>query len=78
MAPTSNNGLVIGEDANDVGASFDLGVQPFQRIRAVNLGSMRLGEPIKAWEFAVPPRRAKKIDVQAQHQRRKSDVGYLG
>ena len=36
--------MVIGEDADNVGAAFDLGVQPFQWVCAVNLGSVRLGK----------------------------------
>src|ERR1700677_3192177 len=37
-------GLLVGEDANHISASLDLAVEAFDRICAVKLGSMFLGE----------------------------------
>src|SRR5271156_608906 len=37
-ADQADNGLLIGEDADDLGAALDLAVQPFQRIGRVDLG----------------------------------------
>lgn len=47
----SDNGLVIGEDTDDVGASLHLGIDPFQRVGTVNLGSVCLGEAHEGQHF---------------------------
>ena len=36
---------VVGEDAHDVGPALDLGVQPLQRVGAVDLRPVRSREP---------------------------------
>ena len=43
-ADEATYGFLVGEDADDVGASLDLAVEAFDRVRAVELGSMFLGE----------------------------------
>jgi hypothetical protein len=40
----AQNGLFRGADAADIGPAFHLLVQPFQRVGAVKLGSMRSGK----------------------------------
>ena len=47
-AGQAGNGVLIGEDADDLGAALDLAVQPFQRIGRVDLGPGSLGKLIKA------------------------------
>jgi hypothetical protein len=37
-ADQAGNGVLIGEDADHLGAALDLAVQPFQRIGRVDLG----------------------------------------
>jgi len=39
-------GLFVGEDSNHISASFDLAVEAFDRVCAVELGSMFLGKLI--------------------------------
>ena len=39
-ADEADDGGVVGEDPDDVGASLDLAVQPFNGIRAVKLGAV--------------------------------------
>ena len=43
-ADQPGDGSFIGEDADDVGAPFDFAVEPFDRIVAVDLGAVFLGE----------------------------------
>src|SRR5512132_4447543 len=45
MAPTSPGyGVLVGEDADDLGTALDLAVEAFERIGAVNFGPMIFGE----------------------------------
>lgn len=46
-----DNGLVIGEDTDDVGASLHLGIDPFQLVGAVNLDSACLEDAHKGQHF---------------------------
>jgi hypothetical protein len=39
--------LVVGEDANDVGAASDLAVESLQRVRRAELGPVLLGECVE-------------------------------
>ena len=45
-ADESGDGRFVREDAHDVGAPLDLGVQSFQWIGAVDLCAMRFGEAV--------------------------------
>ena len=47
-ADQADNGLLIGEDADDLGAALDLAVQPFQRIGRVDLRPVVFGEAHKS------------------------------
>ena len=43
-ADESDDGVVVGEDADDLGSSLDLAIETLDRIRAVKLGPMLLRE----------------------------------
>jgi hypothetical protein len=43
-ADEPHDGLLFGEDADDIGSALDLLIQPLQRIRRMQLGSMLCGE----------------------------------
>jgi hypothetical protein len=43
-ADQADDGGVVGENADDIGSAFHLGVQTFERIGAVDLGSMGFRE----------------------------------
>ena len=38
------DGILVGEDADDIGVALDFAVDPLQRVRAVDFGAMLLGE----------------------------------
>ena len=46
-ADQASDGILIGEDADNVGAALDFAVEPFQRVGAVDLGPVVLGEAHK-------------------------------
>jgi hypothetical protein len=48
-ADEADDGAVVGEDADDVGAPLDLAVEAFDRVGAVELGPVRLreGRPVR-------------------------------
>ena len=43
-ADETGYGLLVGKDADDIGASLDLAVEAFDRVCTVELGAMLLGE----------------------------------
>jgi hypothetical protein len=44
VADETAYGLLVGEDADDIGASLDLAVEAFDRVCAVELGTMFPGK----------------------------------
>ena len=45
MAPTqAGDGVLVGEDADDVGSALDLAMEPFQLVGRVQLGPVLAGE----------------------------------
>src|SRR5436190_24087375 len=46
-ADQAGDGILVGEDANDVGTALDLAVEAFQRIGGVDFGSVIFGEAHK-------------------------------
>ena len=52
-ADQAGNGVLIGEDADDLGAALDLAVQPFQRIGRVDLPGSVARRRAAPWQ--LPP-----------------------
>ncbi len=40
----ADDGVVVGEDSDDLGPSFDLAVEPFETVGGVDFGPVDLGE----------------------------------